>query len=102
MKTSIPSSNSLEKLPPLSALLLVLAALLALAAWRVLEINRNRIQLDPPAVVPPQERSVSTASGTRATYQAHRHQAVPLGTSSLSSSAIGSDAAGPNPMRAVL
>jgi hypothetical protein len=101
MKTAIPSSNSLKKVPPLSALLLVLAALLALAAWRVLEINQHRVPLEPPAAAK-QDRRLSASSGLRATYQAHRHQAVPLSSSSASMSATGSDAAGPDPLKAVL
>ena len=102
MKTAVPSSNSLKNVPPLSALLLVLAALFALAAWRVLEINQNQRPLDPPAVAAPQERSVSASSGLRATYQAHRHQAVPLGSGSATTSANRSKAAGPDPLKAVL
>ncbi|HEX4665863.1 MAG TPA: hypothetical protein VH207_04620 [Chthoniobacterales bacterium] len=103
MKTAISSPSSLQKLPPLSALLLVLAALLALAAWRVLEINQHRIPLDPPAAVAaPQARSAPASSGIRATYQAHRHQAVSLGSSSGSTSASRGDAAGPDSMKAVL
>ncbi len=102
MNTAIPSLNSTKQVPPLSALLLVLAALLAIAAWRVLEINPNQIPHDPPTDAVPKELTVSHSSSNSARYQAHRHEAVSLGDGAANARVTQSSNGGRNAKKAVL
>ncbi|MEO8440396.1 MAG: hypothetical protein ABI540_09260 [Spartobacteria bacterium] len=61
MNTHTAISDATKTIPPISAVLLVLGALLFIFAWRMLQIS------------PTPDRS---ATNVRTTYQAHRHQGV--------------------------
>ncbi len=70
MKTAIISTNPAIKLPPLSAVLLLLSFFFSIAAWRAMDINQDLIPHRPYQEAVPSELSAdSTSSG--ATYQAH-------------------------------
>ena len=47
MKTAIVSTNPAIKLPPLSAVLLLLSFFLSIAAWRAMDINQDLIPHRP-------------------------------------------------------
>ncbi len=55
------SDSTTRTIPPAAAVLLILAALLFLFAWRLLQVS------------PDPDRS---ATSDRTTYQAHRHQSI--------------------------
>ncbi len=95
MKTAITSPNPARDIPPLAVVLLLLALLFSFAAWRTLKINRNIIPSRPSPPMLSKELSASDSNRARAAYQAHRHQAVPLGSGSSTARVIQANSGGP-------
>ncbi len=101
MKTAIISTNPAIKLPPLSAVLLLLSFFFSIAAWRAMDINQDLIPHRPYQEAVPRELSADSTS-SRATDQAHRHPAVPLGSGSATARVIQTSGSGPISKSAVL